>query len=32
MSSASPYFREEHAALRTQIRRFVEEEIKPRAA
>jgi acyl-CoA dehydrogenase len=28
---ASPYFREEHAALRTQIRRFVEEEIKPRA-
>jgi acyl-CoA dehydrogenase len=32
MSLASPYFREEHAALRTQIRRFVEEEIKPRAA
>ena len=28
---ASPYFREEHAALRTQIRRFVEEEIKPQA-
>src|SRR5438309_1720292 len=29
---ASPYFREEHAALRTQIRRFVEEEIKPQGA
>jgi acyl-CoA dehydrogenase len=28
---ASPYFREEHAALRTQIRRFVEEEVKPQA-
>jgi len=28
----SPYFREEHAALRAQIRRFVEEEIKPLAA
>ena len=25
----SPYFREEHEALRTQIRRFVENEIKP---
>ena len=32
MSAASPYFREEHAALRTQIRRFVEEEIKPHGA
>jgi acyl-CoA dehydrogenase len=32
MSSASPYFREEHAALRTQIRRFVEAEIKPHGA
>jgi acyl-CoA dehydrogenase len=31
MSAASPYFREEHAALRTQIRRFVEAEIKPEA-
>src|SRR6266481_1299820 len=29
---ASPYFREEHAALRAQIRRFVESEIKPQAA
>lgn len=28
----SPYFREEHAALRAQIRRFVDEEIKPQAA
>ena len=28
----SPYFREEHEALRTQIRRFVETEIKPKAA
>jgi len=28
---SSPYFREEHAALRAQIRRFVEEEIKPQA-
>src|SRR2546423_7681549 len=25
----SPYFREEHEALRTQIRRFVESGIKP---
>src|SRR2546421_8171315 len=25
----SPYFREEHEALRAQIRRFVETEIKP---
>jgi acyl-CoA dehydrogenase len=25
----SPYFKEEHEALRAQIRRFVEEEIKP---
>src|SRR5438270_8040078 len=31
MSSVSPYFREEHAALRTQVRRFVAEEIKPQA-
>jgi acyl-CoA dehydrogenase len=28
----SPYFREEHEALRAQIRRFVETEIKPHAA
>jgi len=28
----SPYFREEHELLRTQIRRFVEQEIKPKAA
>ncbi|PZO03692.1 MAG: acyl-CoA dehydrogenase [Hyphomicrobiales bacterium] len=27
----SPYFTEEHEALRTQIRRFVETEIKPHA-
>lgn len=27
----SAYFREEHELLRTQIRRFVNEEIKPRA-
>src|SRR5438874_7278318 len=26
---SSPYFREEHEALRAQIRRFVEQEIKP---
>src|SRR3954454_13847554 len=26
---ASPYFREEHEALRAQVRRFVESEIKP---
>jgi acyl-CoA dehydrogenase len=25
----SPYFREEHEALRAQLRRFVEDEIKP---
>jgi acyl-CoA dehydrogenase len=30
-SLPSPYFREEHAALRAQIRRFVESEIKPNA-
>src|SRR6186713_1955907 len=29
VSLPSPYFREEHEALRTQIRRFVETEIKP---
>jgi len=28
-SLPSPYFREEHELLRTQIRRFVETEIKP---
>ena len=28
----SPYFREEHEALRAQLRRFVEEEIKPHGA
>src|SRR5438034_2319019 len=28
-SLPSPYFREEHDALRAQIRRFVETEIKP---
>jgi acyl-CoA dehydrogenase len=28
-SLPSPYFREEHEALRTQLRRFVETEIKP---
>lgn len=28
-SLPSPYFREEHEQLRTQIRRFVENEIKP---
>ncbi len=28
----SPYFREEHEALRAQLRRFVETEIKPKAA
>src|SRR4029079_19053615 len=26
---SSPYFREEHEALRAQVRRFVESEIKP---
>ncbi len=25
----SPYFREEHEQLRAQVRRFVENEIKP---
>src|SRR5882672_11830958 len=28
----SPCFREEHEALRAQIRRFIESEIKPQAA
>ena len=28
-SLPSPYFREEHEALRAQLRRFVEDEIKP---
>jgi len=28
----SPYFSEEHEALRAQLRRFVETEIKPKAA
>jgi acyl-CoA dehydrogenase len=28
-SLPSPYFREEHEALRAQLRRFVETEIKP---
>ncbi|MBV9558228.1 MAG: acyl-CoA dehydrogenase family protein [Pseudolabrys sp.] len=33
MSNAlpSPYFKEEHEALRAQLRRFVETEIKPKA-
>src|SRR5882724_270631 len=31
VSLPSPYFREEHEALRAQIRRFVEQEIKPHA-
>ncbi len=31
VSFPSPYFREEHEALRAQIRRFVENEIKPHA-
>ncbi len=31
VSLPSPYFREEHEQLRTQIRRFVEQEIKPHA-
>ncbi len=30
-NSNSPYFSEEHELLRTQVRRFVETEIKPRA-
>lgn len=30
-SARSPYFTEDHEALRTQIRRFVETEIKPHA-
>ena len=29
LSLPSPYFREDHEALRAQLRRFVEEEIKP---
>src|SRR4029079_18187842 len=29
---SSPYFREEHEALRAQLRRFVESEIKPHGA
>ena len=29
VSLPSPFFREEHEALRTQVRRFVESEIKP---
>ena len=29
VSLPSPYFREEHEQLRAQIRRFVEQEIKP---
>jgi acyl-CoA dehydrogenase len=32
VSLPSPYFREEHEALRAQLRRFVENEIKPHAA
>ena len=31
VSLPSPYFREEHEALRAQVRRFVEQEIKPHA-
>jgi len=31
ISLPSPYFREEHEALRAQVRRFVESEIKPHA-
>src|SRR3954451_22953157 len=31
ISLPSPYFREEHEALRAQVRRFVETEIKPHA-
>src|SRR5213078_4269878 len=31
VSLPSPYFREEHDALRAQMRRFVETEIKPQA-
>src|SRR5258708_25354956 len=27
--AASPYFRDEHEALRTQLRRFIAEEVKP---
>src|SRR3954469_13268778 len=32
ISLPSPYFREEHEALRAQVRRFVETEIKPQGA
>jgi acyl-CoA dehydrogenase len=31
-SAPSPYFAEEHEMLRAQVRRFVEQEIKPNAA
>ena len=31
-SARSPYFTEEHEMLRAQLRRFVEQEIKPHAA
>lgn len=31
MSLPSPYFREEHEALRAQVRRFVDTEVKPHA-
>src|SRR5258708_34668326 len=27
--AASPYFRDEHEALRAQLRRFIAEEVKP---
>jgi acyl-CoA dehydrogenase len=30
-SRSSPYFSSEHEILRTQVRRFVETEIKPNA-
>lgn len=30
-SSQSPYFREEHEILRAQVRRFIDEEVKPEA-
>src|SRR5438132_14387339 len=32
VSLPSPYFREEHEQLRAQVRRFVEQEIKPHGA
>ena len=28
---ASPIFREEHEMLRDQLRRFIDEEVKPKA-